>query len=154
KYEDVPETAGGTDPNDWQRQAPGAQHHFTVADLPKPFETKSAGNGPQVVSAPANAKLAVPAGFSVKLFAKGLQNPRLVRTAPNGDVFIAETARNRIRVLRTKDGADAPAENQIFAEGLQRPFGISFYPLGDKPEWIYIANNNSIVRLPYRSGDL
>jgi glucose/arabinose dehydrogenase/cytochrome c2 len=154
KYEALPETAGGTDPNDWQRQAPGAQHHFKVAELPNPFATKSAGNGPQVVAAPTNATLAVPPGFTVKLFAKGLRNPRLVRTAPNGDIFIAETGRSRIRVLRTADGADAPTENEIFAEGLERPFGLAFYPPGDKPEWIYVANNNSVVRLPYRSGDL
>ncbi|HWW01254.1 MAG TPA: PQQ-dependent sugar dehydrogenase [Candidatus Acidoferrum sp.] len=154
KYEALPETAGGTDPNDWQRQAPGAQHHFKLADLPKPFETKSAGNGPQVVPAPTNATLAVPPGFAVKLFAKGLRNPRLLRTAPNGDIFIAETDPSRIRVMRTADGADAPTENQIFAEGLHGPFGLSFYPPGDKPEWLYVANNNSVVRIPYRSGDL
>lgn len=154
KYEELPATAGGTDPNDWQRQAPGAQHHFKVAALPKPFETKSAGNGPQVVAAPTNAILAVPPGFTVKLFAKGLRNPRLVRTAPNGDIFIAETAPGRIRVMRTADGADAPTEEQIFAEGLKRPFGISFYPPGDKPEWIYVANINSVVRFPYHNGDL
>ncbi|HEV2392040.1 MAG TPA: PQQ-dependent sugar dehydrogenase [Verrucomicrobiae bacterium] len=154
KYEVLPETAGGTDPNDWQRQAPGAQHHFTEAEMPKPYETKSAGNGPEVVPAPANATLAVPPGFTVKLFANGLHNPRLLRTAPNGDIFIAETGRNRIRVMRTTDGADAPKENQLFAEGLDRPFGISFYPPGDNPQWMYVANNNSVVRLPYHSGDL
>jgi len=154
KYEELPEMAGGTDPNDWQRQAPGAQHHFKVAELPKPYETKSSSNGPQVVPAATNATLTVPSGFTVRLFAKGLNNPRLVRTAPNGDLFIAETGRNRVRVMRTADGAEAPTENQIFAEGLQSPFGISFYPPGDEPQWIYVANNNSVVRLPYRSGDL
>jgi glucose/arabinose dehydrogenase len=154
KYEAVPETAGGTDPNDWQRQAPGAQHHFKVAELPAPYATKSAGNGPQVIPAPTNATLAVPPGFTVKLFAKGLQNPRLLRTAPNGDIFVAETARNRIRVMRTADGADAPTENLIFVEGLRGPFGMSFYPPGDNPQWIYVANNNSLVRFSYRSGDL
>jgi len=100
KYDILPETAGGTDPNDWQREAPGAQHHFQTADLPQPFDTKSAGNGPQVVASPTNATLAVPPGFAVKLFVKGLNNPRLLRTAPNGDIFIAETGRNRIRVIR------------------------------------------------------
>ena len=154
KYEAVPEMAGGTDPNDWQRQAPGAQHHFTAADLPSPYATRSAGNGPQVVAAPANATLSVPPGFTVKLFAKGLQNPRLTRTAPNGDIFIAETGRNRIRVMRAADGADAPTENQIFAQGLRGPFGISFYPPGSAPEWIYVANENSVVRFAYHSGDL
>ncbi len=154
KYEIVPVMSGGADPNDWQRQAPGVKHHFTEADLPPPYATKSSGNGPQVVPAPANAALAVPPGFTVKLFASGLSNPRLVRTAPNGDIFIAETGRNRIRVMRTKDGSDAPTENRIFAEGLERPFGIAFYPPGDNPQWIYVANNNSVVRIPYKSGDL
>jgi glucose/arabinose dehydrogenase/cytochrome c2 len=154
KYDEVPEMIGGTDPNDWQRQAPGAQHLLKVAALPKPFETKSAGNNPQVVPAPTNAALSVPAGFTVKLFAKGLRNPRLTRTAPNGDIFIAETGQGRIRVMRMADGAEAPTENKIFAEKLKGPFGISFYPLGDKPEWIYVANLNSVVRFPYHSGDL
>jgi glucose/arabinose dehydrogenase/cytochrome c2 len=154
KYEALPETVGGTDPNDWQRQAPGAQHHFKVAALPKPGETKSAGNGPQVVAAPTNAILSVPPGFTVKLFAKDLRNPRLMRTAPNGDIFIAETGQGRIRVIRTADGAEAPTENRVFAEGLKGPFGISFYPLGDKPEWIYVANRNSVVRFAYHNGDL
>jgi glucose/arabinose dehydrogenase len=78
----------------------------------------------------------------------------LVRTAPNGDIFIAETGPGRIRVMRTADGADAPTENRVFAEGLNKPFGISFYPPGDKPEWIYVANINSVMRFPYHSGDL
>jgi glucose/arabinose dehydrogenase len=90
----------------------------------------------------------------VRQFASGLKNPRLLRVAPNGDIFIAETSQNRIRVLRAADGADAPDENQIFADGLDRPFGIAFYPLGDDPQWIYVANNNSVVRFPYHQGDL
>src|SRR5689334_5382730 len=154
KYEGLPENAGGTDPNDWQLQAPGAQHYFKSASLPKPNETRSAGNAPQVVPAPTNATLAVPPGFTVKLFAKGLRNPRLTRTAPNGDIFVAETGPNRIRVMRAADGAEAPTENRIFAEGLKGPFGIAFYPPGDKPEWIYVANINSVVRFPYHDGDL
>jgi hypothetical protein len=153
KYPEVV-ASGGKEPNDWQLQAPGVRHHFTATNLPAPFATQSAGNGPQVVSAPANAALAVPAGFTVKMFAHGLDNPRLVRTAPNGDLFIAETGAGRIRVMRTKDGADAPVENQIFAEGLNGPFGIAFYPPSDNPQWIYVGNRNAVVRFAYHNGDL
>jgi hypothetical protein len=153
-YQVVASTGGGSDPNDWQRQAPGMQRHFTVADLPAPYATTSAGNAPQVVPAPAGATLAVLPGFAVKKFAEGLHKPRLLRVAPNGDIFIAETGPNRIRVLRAADGADAPTVNQIFAEDLDRPFGISFYPPGDHPQWIYVANNNSVVRFAYHNGDL
>ena len=150
----APIGTGGKDPGDWQRAAPGVQHHITVADLPAPFASPSAGNGPNVVPAPANTAISVPAGFTVKQFVSGLGNPRLLRVAPNGDIFVAETGRNRIRVLRAADGAEAPSENRIFADGLERPFGIAFYPPGDNPKWLYIANINSVVRFPYHNGDL
>jgi len=154
KYVVAPPPGGGNDPNDWQREAPGVTHHFAVADLPAPFATQSSGNGPQVVPQPDGAEPSVPPGFTVKKFAEGLRNPRLLRTAPNGDIFIAETAPGRIRVMRTTDGADAPAVNQIFAADLDHPFGIAFYPPRNDPKWIYVANNNSVVRFPYHDGDL
>ena len=143
-----------TDSGAWAHAAPGVKHRITVADLPPPFKTASAGNGPKVVKQPADAVLAVPPGFTVRLFASGLRNPRLLRVAPNGDIFIAETAAGRIRVLRAADGAEAPTDNQIFAEGLDRPFGIAFYPPGNDPKWVSVANNNSVVRFPYGNGDL
>jgi glucose/arabinose dehydrogenase len=143
-----------TDPGDWRHAAPGVEHHLTVADLPAPYSTTSSGNGPRVVTQPANASLSVPPGFKVQPFATGLSNPRVVRVAPNGDIFVAETAANRIRLLRAADGADTPSDNQVFADDLDRPFGIAFYPPGNHPQWIYVANNNSIVRFPYRNGDL
>jgi glucose/arabinose dehydrogenase len=147
-------TSPETDPGHWRNAAPGVKHHLSAAALAAPYATRSAGNGPKVVPAPADAALAVPPGFTVKQFAAGFSNPRLMRVAPNGDIFIAETGARRIRVLRAADGADAPAENQIFAENLDRPFGIAFYPPGDAPEWVYVANNNSVVRIPYQAGDL
>jgi len=142
------------DPGDWRNATPGAKHHITLADLPPPYSTRSAGNGPDVVRQPANAALSVPYGFVIKLFATGFSNPRVIRVAPDGDIFIAETSRNRIRVLRAADGAWVPSTNQVFAEGLDRPFGIAFYPSNSSPEWIYIANNNSVVRFRYQNGDL
>ncbi|HEX4083993.1 MAG TPA: PQQ-dependent sugar dehydrogenase [Chthoniobacteraceae bacterium] len=149
----APAVAARNDPGDWRNQAPGVAHHITVADLPAPYATRSAGNAPHVVARPQGAVLAVPPGFAVREFASGFDNPRILRTAPNGDIFLAETAANRIRILRAPDGADAPSLNQIFASGLDRPFGIAFYPPGNAPQWIYVANNNSVVRFPYHNGD-
>lgn len=152
----APPRSGSAPPSDsdWQRAAPGVKHHLTVADLPAPFSSRSVGNGPQVVKRPDNAQVSVPPGFTARLFATGLSNPRLLRVAPDHDIFIAETGRNRLRVLRAADGAEAPTENQIFVEGLERPFGVAFYPPGDDPQWLYVANNNSVVRFAYHNGDL
>lgn len=139
-------------PGDWENDAPGVKHRIEIAQLPKPYMTESAGNGPKLLPRPAAAELAVPAGFKVSLFASGLSGPRLLRTAPNGDVFIAETRQGRIRVLRAGDGKESPAENTIFASGLHGPFGIAFYPTKE-PRWVYVGLLNSVVRFPYHAGD-
>jgi glucose/arabinose dehydrogenase/cytochrome c2 len=149
-----PVEAAGGDPGDWHHSAPGVRHHIDLAALPAPYATTSAGNSPKVVDRPAGAVLSVPQGFTVKLFADNLSGPRVLRVAPNGDIFIAETRENRIRVLRAADGASAPSENVIYATGLDRPFGVAFYPLGDDPRWVYVATNNTVVRFAYTSGDL
>ena len=66
----------------------------------------------------------VPPGFRVALFAADLRGPRAMTGAPNGDVFVAETRAGRIRVLRAADGAAKPSETEVFAAGLNRPFGL------------------------------
>jgi len=142
------------DPGAWLNDSPGKKHSVDVAALPAPFSTTSAGNGPQTVARPENAVLSVPPGFTVSLFASGLTGPRLMRIAPNNDIFIAETRAGRIRVMRAADGASAPSLSEVFADGLTGPFGIAFYPAGADPQWIYVANNNSVVRFPYRNGDI
>ena len=149
-----PMAANADDSGQWRHAAPGVSYHIKIDDLPKPFATGSAGNSPKVTDRPPDAMPSVPPGFTVKLFASGLWNPRLLRVAPNGDIFIAETGAGRLHVMRAADGADAPTENQVFAEHLHGPFGIAFYPPGPDPRWLYVANNNSIVRFPYRNGDL
>src|SRR4051812_44522244 len=137
----------------WRDDAPGKRRHITADALPSPNATPSAGNQVRVVAKPHDAQLRVPAGFEVKQFASGLDHPRLARVAPNGDIFVAESGANRIRVLRPTDNAAGVDKNEIFASGLTRPFGIAFYP-ADNPQWVYVANTDSVVRFPYKAGDL
>lgn len=139
---------------DFHSDGPGVRRRITVADLPKPFATGSARNSPGVVAQPTGREPIVPPGFSVELFAKDLLNPRLLRVGPNGDIFVAESSSGRIRLLRAADGASKPERVEIFAKDLDQPFGIAFYPPGNQPQWLYVAENNAIVRFPYRGGDL
>jgi glucose/arabinose dehydrogenase len=139
---------------DWTTDAPGVRRKITVADLPPPFATESAGNFPRVVAPPEGAMPKVPPGFKVERFAAGLDEPRLLRVAPNGDIFIAESRANQIRVVRAADGAGKPEREEIFASGLNQPFGIAFWPPGPNPLFVYIGNTGSVVRFPYQAGDL
>jgi len=139
---------------DYRFEKPGEIRKITLQDLPTPFATSSAGNGPQVVLRPERAWPRVVPGFKVEQYATGLDEPRLIRTAPNGDVFVAESHPGRIRVFRGITAGGKPGQAEIFATGLNRPFGINFYPPGPNPQWIYVGNTDSVVRFPYQNGDL
>jgi glucose/arabinose dehydrogenase len=139
---------------DYRGQRPGAVHHIRVGDLPPPNATRAVDNGPKLIPRPENAWPKAPAGFKVELYATGLANPRLLRTAPNGDVFVAESQPGVVRAFRGVDSQGKAVKTATFATGLRRPFGIAFYPAGAEPRWIYVANTDSVVRFPYGSGDL
>jgi glucose/arabinose dehydrogenase len=138
----------------YKKEAPGIVRKITVADLPPPYATKSAGNPPTVVPRPSNAWPKAPAGFKVDLYVSGLNLPREIRTAPNGDFFVAEMDAGEIKIFRGITRDSKPQQTSTFANGLREPFGIAFYPPGSNPSWIYIGNTNSVVRFPYKNGDL
>ena len=137
----------------WQSDKPGTVRLIRPQDMPAPGATRSVANFSRVVARPAGATPSVVPGFKIELLAEGLAGPRVLRIAPNGDIFIAETSPGRIRVLRTSDDGTKVVANEIFASGLGRPFGIAFFPR-DNPQWIYVANADSVVRFAYRAGDL
>jgi glucose/arabinose dehydrogenase len=139
---------------DWRDDKPGIVRLIRPDDLPKPGATPSAARVAEIVPRPPGALLHVPEGFKIELFAEGLRAPRQMRVAPNGDIFVAETRAGRIRVLRAADGEPKPAVNEIYASGLHQPFGIAFFPAGNDPQWLYVADTDRVVRFPYRSGDL
>ncbi len=138
---------------DWRADRPGLVRLIRPSDLPKPGATASSANVSHVVPRPASATPQVPAGFKVELLAAGLSGPREMRTAPNGDIFVAETRSGRIRVLRLSEDGSKPVKNEIYADGLRQPFGIAFFP-SDHPQWVYVANTDSVVRFRYQDGDL
>lgn len=139
---------------DWRQDAPGVRRHIKATDLPPPFATQSAANSPRVVPAKPGVLPKVPPGFEVAPLVTGLEGPRLLRVAPNGDIFVAEMEANRIRVLRLGPNQKRVSEESTFTTDLSYPFGIAFYPPGPDPQWVYVGNTDSVVRFPYRNGDL
>lgn len=135
------------------QQKPGNRIHITVADLPVPHPEESVARFAKLI--PRNGMMPIaPAGYKVQLYAEStFKNPRLIRTAPNGDLFLADTTGNAVYVLRGV-GADGKAASvQAFATGLTQPFGINFWPAVN-PRYVYVANTTSVVRFAYKEGDL
>ncbi|KAA3441868.1 sorbosone dehydrogenase [Mesorhizobium sp. SARCC-RB16n] len=151
---DQPVLKGPAAFGDWRADKPGVRRLIKPEDLPRPYVTKSASNSAGLTDRPQDAKPQLPPGFSAELVASGIDNPRVVRVAPNGDLFVADSEANQVRVYRLNEGSAKPAKKGIFAGGLHQPYGIAFYPPGNDPQWVYVANSDSIVRFAYRNGDL
>ncbi len=149
-----PVRAGLDAMGDWQGDAPGVTRLIRPGDLAAPYSTRSRSNGPRVVARPAGAVPKVPAGAEAAVFATGLQSPRILRTAPNGDIFVSESGGGRIQVLRPTADSRAPAVSQVFADGLDQPFGLAFWPPGPEPRFLYVGETGRVVRYPYHTGDL
>ena len=132
---------------------PGFGEKLPSADLPPPFATLGL-QFPAVVPQPADAKLKVPPGFKVERSPTGLVKPRLLRVAPNGDIFVAESSANQIR-------GDARGRRRRSADA-QRGFRVRSGPAvrhrilaaGPNPKFVYVGNTGSVVRFPYQNGDL
>jgi glucose/arabinose dehydrogenase len=139
---------------DFRYEKPGTVHKITVKDLPQPYATHSASNAPKLVERPDNVWPVAPPGFKVELYATGLDNPRTLRTAPNGDIFLTESDPGKILVYRglTRDGK--PQQSAVFATGLGHPYGLAFYPPGPDPQYLYVGNVSEVVRFAYHNGDL
>ncbi len=150
----IKDTAPNAPFTDFRYEKPGTVRKISVSNLPKPFATKSAENGAEVVARPDNAFPVAAEGFKVELWASGLDNPRFLRTAPNGDIFLAESEAGRIRIFRGTTSDGKAEQSAVFASGLKRPYGIAFYPPGPDPQWVYIGNTPEVVRFPYHNGDL
>lgn len=141
-------------------------------DLPAPYSTKSYTNYSNVVGWKEGEKPAVPAGFTVGLYAAGFQHPRWLYVLPNGDLLVAESNTNfpffkkigakivgagksndlrhsadRITLLRDADNNGVPEIRTTFLEGLNQPFGMVL--IGN---YFYVGNTDALVRFPYKEG--
>jgi len=158
---------------DWNQQQPGIRRKITVADLPAPKPEEAVNNTAHVIPKPPDAWPVAPKGFKVTLYAGGdaapmqradnkqvmelsggtFTMPRLLRTAPNGDLFLADSGAGTIFILRGVGADGKAAQIEKFATGLDHPFGIAFYP-AENPKYVYVGNATTIQRIAYHVGDL
>lgn len=123
-------------------------YHITPPALAEPDTSGRVTNPPRLIPKPEGAELSVPLGFEVNLFVEqGLNRPRLMTLAPNGDVFVAESYDGRITIVRDNNGDGKSDEQFVFATGLMQPFGMAFWR-----EYLYVGNTDAVVRFKYRPG--
>ncbi|MCC6286305.1 MAG: sorbosone dehydrogenase family protein [Chitinophagaceae bacterium] len=148
---------------------PGAAQTDT---LPPPYATKSSMNFSNVIGWKEGETPVAPEGFTVAMYADGLQNPRWMYVLPNGDVLVAEAntphgffekvgaaiiganksndmrkSANRITLLRDTDKDGKPDVRTTFLKDLNLPFGMLL--LKNK---FYVANTDGLWMFPYKKG--
>jgi glucose/arabinose dehydrogenase len=139
---------------DWQTDAPGVMRKITPVDLPAPLMTPSTANRSKVIPKPDGAEPKTMPGFAVTTYVTGLPGARVLRMAPNGDIFLA-LSRPEGKIVTIRAGADMDNPKvQTFATGQRDAYGIAFYPPGPDPKWFYVGEYGNVVRFPYRNGDL
>src|SRR5690606_26035722 len=110
---------------DWEKDAPGVVRQLRAEDLEAPNPQESASNFPGTVAQPEGVEPKVPEGFKAEKVASGIANPRAIRFAPNGDLFVANSEPGEVLVLHFAEGSAEPTQT-VFASGLNQPYGIAF----------------------------
>ena len=101
----------------------GAAAVFYAADnpkLPPPFATPSVRNTPKVIPQPTGAKLNVPAGFTMEIWAEGFKTPRYMMLGPSNEILMTDAARTGGAVYVLQGN-----ERKAIIENLSRPYGLA-----------------------------
>ena len=152
---------------DWHKDSPGLMRKITPSDIVAPLATPSSANRSVIISKPADAQLKTMQGFDVQTFASDMGGARVIKQAPNGDIFVSQSRpgnvkvgdqlqpqRGKITVLHPSPDRSKPQLIETFVGDLKDPYGIAFYPSGSNPKWLYVGMQGQIVRYPYHNGDL
>jgi glucose/arabinose dehydrogenase len=113
---------------------------INLKELPAPFATQSARNGPTVIPKPEGAKLDAPAGFVVEQFMDfANMRPRFMILGPNNEILISDSTPKTGGVFVIKDGVRTP-----LVEKLDRPYGLAL-----KGDQLYVGEPGSVKRYTY-----
>lgn len=85
------------------------------------------------------AKLKLPPGFNIEVYASGIANTRSLRVGDKGTVFVGSRFGNKVTAIVKKDGK---TELKTVAQGLYRPNGLAY-----KNGTLYIAELSQISKI-------
>jgi glucose/arabinose dehydrogenase len=85
------------------------------------------------------AKLKVPAGFKIEVYASGIANARELALGDKGTVFVGSRLLDKVSAIVNKDGK---REVKVVASGLYRPNGVAFHK-----GTLYIAELSKVSKI-------
>lgn len=96
----------------------------------------------------ASARLSVPEGFAIRIFAQDLVgNPRFMTFGPDGALYLSLTGAGEIVRLPDANQDGLADSTQVVADGLNQPHGLAW-----QGSWLYVAENDRVERLKSTTG--
>ena len=93
------------------------------------------------------SRLTVADGFELHLFADGIEDARMLRATPQGDLVVASPRTGSVWWLkRDADGDGASDDRRLLKSGLNGPNGLDV-----KDGYLYVAEESTIGRAPFDS---
>lgn len=92
------------------------------------------------------AKLKVPAGFTIEVYASGMANARSLAQSDKGTVFVGSRLVDKVYAIANNDGKHSV---KVIASGLYRPNGVAF-----KDGTLYIAELSKVSKIEKVDGVL
>ena len=125
-------------------------------DLPPPYATPSADNRPKIVPKPQRARLKVPAGFEVNVWAEGFRMPRFLLQGDHGEILLSDSGEDAEAAAVGHVGGGRHdgtvyvfpngdvSRRKTLLTGLNRPYGLALWK-----QYLYVGEADSIRRYPY-----
>lgn len=120
--------------------AASAVFYAAETKLPPPFATPSANNRPRVIPRPDGARLQVPVGFDVQVFAEGFEVPRFMLLGPSNELLLSDAADKGEGVVYVLENG----QRKKLITGLTKPFGLALWH-----DYLYVGEPESIKRYKY-----
>ena len=91
--------------------------------------------------------LSLPLGFSISIFAKGFENPRVMAYDPVGNILLSNSSQGKVLALPDGNGDGVADEIVTVAEGLNGPHGLAVRCT--KKCELYIAETDKVAVYDY-----
>lgn len=88
-------------------------------------------------------RIALPEGFSINTYARGIENARLLRFTSAGDLLVSAPRQGKVfLVSRDADGDGRGDGVRVLIGELDRPHGLALFE-----HWLYVAETDAVLRL-------
>jgi len=95
--------------------------------------------------------LSLPEGFTVSIFAKDLENPRVLAFDPHGIMLASIPSQGKVVTLPNQNDDEKTDSVTTIIEGLNRPHGLAFRCEGENSCRLYIAESHQVTSYAYDS---